>query len=100
MHALIIEDDPKTAACFSEALREAGWSLDMARDGQESLYKALAGDYAFVLLDVMLPGRDGWSVLSVLRENGKATPHAFPDGAPAAVGERVRGLGWGRMITW
>ena len=94
MHALIIEDEPKTAAFLCEALREAGWSLDVARDGQEGLAKALAGDYTLILLDVMLPGRDGWSVLSTLRETGKATPVLFLT-ARDAVSERVRGLDLG-----
>jgi signal transduction histidine kinase len=94
MRALIIEDEPKTAAFLCEALREAGWSLDVARDGQEGLQKALAGDYAFILLDIMLPDRDGWSVLSALRENGKATPVLCLT-ARDAVGDRVRGLDLG-----
>ena len=94
MRALIIEDDLKTAAFLGEALHEAGWSVEMARDGQKGLQKALAGNYALILLDVMLPGRDGWSVLSVLREKGKGTPVLFLT-ARDAVGDRVRGLDLG-----
>lgn len=94
MHALIVEDEFKTAAFLTEVLREAGWSVDAARDGEEGLRKALAGEYALVLLDVMLPGRDGWSILSALRGSGKSTPVLFLT-ARDAVAERVRGLDLG-----
>lgn len=94
MHALIVEDEFKTAAFLTEVLREAGWSVDAARDGAEGLRKALAGEYALVLLDVMLPGRDGWSILSALRGSGKSTPVLFLT-ARDAVAERVRGLDLG-----
>ncbi len=94
MHALIVEDEKKTVAFIRDALQEQGWSVDAAADGQTGLEKALAGDYALILLDVMLPRRDGWSVLASLRGAGRQTPVLFLT-ARDAIGERVRGLDLG-----
>ena len=66
MRVLIIEDEEKTADYLHRGLTEQGYTVDMARDGVEGLHLALESDYAVIVLDVMLPGLDGFGVLRVL----------------------------------
>jgi two-component system copper resistance phosphate regulon response regulator CusR len=91
MRILIIEDEKKTAAFLSQGLSESGFSTEIAYDGQEALMRALGSDYELIILDAMLPGRDGWSVLSELRRCGKAMPVLFLT-ARDSVPDRVKGL--------
>jgi len=91
---LVVEDEPKTAAYLRRGLTENGFAVDVARQGDEGLRRALAGGYDLVILDVMLPQRDGWSVLAELRRAGHQTPVLFLT-ARDAVGDRVRGLNAG-----
>ena len=94
MKLLIIEDETKTASYLKKGLGESGFAVDVSTRGDEGLHLALSGDYDLVVLDVMLPGEDGWSVMRDLRESGKETPVIFltaRDGVP----DRVRGLGLG-----
>lgn len=91
MHVLVVEDEPKTAAYLSKGLSEAGFSVDAAHDGEEGLSLANTGDYDLVILDVMLPQRDGWSVIEEMRRNGTNVPVLFLT-ARDAVPDRVRGL--------
>lgn len=69
MRVLIIEDEEKTADYLHRGLTEQGFSVDLARDGIDGLHLALEGDYAVIVLDVMLPGLDGWEVLQLIREH-------------------------------
>jgi two-component system copper resistance phosphate regulon response regulator CusR len=94
MRLLIIEDEPKTAAYLRKGLSEHGFVGDVARDGDDGLHRALAGAYDLVILDVQLPGRDGWSVLAALRQAGAAVPVLFLT-ARDAVADRVKGLEMG-----
>jgi two-component system OmpR family response regulator len=90
MRVLVVEDEPPLLSVLSQALREAGYAVDEAADGEVGLYKAKAWEYDAVVLDVMLPKRDGWSVLTALRKTHK-TPVLLLT-ARDAVADRVRGL--------
>lgn len=92
MRILVAEDDPKTARIVRTALTEEGYTVDTADTGDAAVKSA--GDYDLLLLDVMLPGRDGWAVLKELRTNGVTTPVIFLT-ARDAVDDRVKGLDLG-----
>jgi two-component system copper resistance phosphate regulon response regulator CusR len=91
---LIIEDETKTATFLSKGFQEDGWESHVASDGREGLGLAISGRYDLVILDVMLPVMDGWSVISEMRRQGCLTPVLFLT-ARDAVGERVKGLDLG-----
>lgn len=91
MKILVIEDEPKTASYLRKGLSEHGFVVDVVHDGTEGLHLAQTRDYDAVLLDVMLPGHNGWSVLSTLRRDGCRTPVLCLT-ARDAVADRVRGL--------
>jgi two-component system copper resistance phosphate regulon response regulator CusR len=91
MRLLVIEDEPKTATYLRKGLAENGFVVDVAGHGEDGLQLARAGDHDLIILDVMLPGRDGWSVLTELRRAGRQTPVLFLT-ARDAVHDRVKGL--------
>ncbi len=91
MKILIVEDEPKTGEYLRQGLSEAGFVVDLARDGLDGLHLAQTGDYDLVVLDVMLPGLDGWGVLQNLRRGGREMPVLFLT-ARDEVEDRVRGL--------
>jgi two-component system, OmpR family, copper resistance phosphate regulon response regulator CusR len=91
MKILIIEDDRKTAGFLRKGLEENGMAADIAAGGDKGLRMALTGDYALVILDIMLPQRDGWSILEEVRKAGKPTPVLVLT-AKDKVDDRVRGL--------
>jgi two-component system copper resistance phosphate regulon response regulator CusR len=94
MKILVVEDEKKAAAYLRKGLAENGFVVDVAPDGEEGLHLARSGDYELVILDVMLPSRDGWSVLAELRRAGSQRPVLFltaKDGLP----DRVKGLNLG-----
>jgi two-component system copper resistance phosphate regulon response regulator CusR len=88
---LVIEDEPKTGDYLRQGLQEAGFLVDLARDGRDGLHDALTADYDLVILDVMLPGIDGWSVLRGIRAAGIEIPVLFLT-ARDQVDDRVHGL--------
>jgi two-component system, OmpR family, copper resistance phosphate regulon response regulator CusR len=88
---LIVEDEAKTGDYLRKGLSEAGFVVDLARDGSDGLHLARTGDYDLVVLDVMLPGLDGWAVLRTLRRGGHELPVLFLT-ARDQVEDRVRGL--------
>ena len=90
MRLLVIEDEQKTAAYLKKGLEESGYVVDMAHDGVEGLHLALEGGYDVIVLDVMMPRMDGWSVLKELRTS-KTTPVLFLT-ARDDVEDRVRGF--------
>ncbi|MGY4533062.1 two-component system copper resistance phosphate regulon response regulator CusR [Pseudomonas sp. TE3786] len=90
MRILIIEDEEKTADYLHRGLTEQGYAVDVARDGIEGLHLALENDYAVIVLDVMLPGLDGFAVLRALRAR-KQTPVIMLT-ARERVEDRIRGL--------
>jgi two-component system copper resistance phosphate regulon response regulator CusR len=94
MKILIVEDEQKTGDYLKQGLSEAGFVADLARDGVDGLHLALTGDYELMVLDVMLPGLDGWQVLRELRQKGKHLPVLFLT-ARDQVDDRVKGLEFG-----
>ncbi len=93
MRLLVIEDEPDLLASLMKALREDGYAVDGAADGEDGLYKAESYDYDALVLDIMLPRMDGWELLRRLRRTRK-TPVLMLT-AKDAVGDRVRGLDTG-----
>ncbi|WP_018608697.1 heavy metal response regulator transcription factor [Uliginosibacterium gangwonense] len=91
MKILIVEDEQKTGAYLKQGLSEAGYVVDLARDGFDGMQLALTEDYALAILDVMLPGLDGWQVLQAIRRAGKDMPVLFLT-ARDHVEDRVKGL--------
>jgi two-component system copper resistance phosphate regulon response regulator CusR len=94
MKLLIVEDEQKAAAYLCKGLTENGFVVDVADRGDIGLDLAWTGDYDLIILDVMLPGADGWTVLQRLREAGKQTPVLFLT-ARDSVQDRVKGLDLG-----
>jgi two-component system copper resistance phosphate regulon response regulator CusR len=90
MRILVIEDEPKAARYLQRGLGESGFVVDLSGDGEEGLALARMTDYDLLIVDVTLPGRDGWSVVAELRRR-KNTPVIFLT-ARDAVADRVRGL--------
>lgn len=88
---LLIEDEKKTAAFLAKGLREAGFSVDLARDGDAGLEAARARKFDLLIIDVMLPKKDGWTVVTELRDAGVRTPAIFLT-ARDSVRDRVKGL--------
>ena len=91
MKILVVEDEPKAAAYLRDGLAEHGFVVDVAVNGDDGLHLALTESYELLILDVLLPGRDGWSILSLLRTAGRLTPVLFLT-ARDAVQDRVKGL--------
>lgn len=91
MRILIVEDETKTANFLRKGLTEHSFVVELATDGQEGLFLATNNEYDLIILDVMLPKLDGWSVLKKLREASKQTPVLFLT-ARDAVEDRVKGL--------
>jgi two-component system OmpR family response regulator len=90
MRVLVVEDELELLRVVAQALREEGYAVDEASDGDEGLFKATSWEYDAVVLDLMLPGRDGWEVLAGLRRRRK-TPVLILT-ARDALADRVRGL--------
>jgi two-component system OmpR family response regulator len=91
MRILIVEDEAKMAALLRRGLREEGLAADVARTGDEAVWRARATEYDAIVLDVMLPGADGFEVCRRLREAGTWSPVLMLT-ARDAVGDRVTGL--------
>ncbi|TCT10260.1 heavy metal response regulator transcription factor [Paralcaligenes ureilyticus] len=90
MAILVIEDDPKTGDYLKKGLRESGYTVDVARNGIDGLHLAREQAYDLVILDVMLPGKDGWQVMDALRSE-RDVPVIFLT-ARDHVDDRIRGL--------
>jgi len=93
MRILVIEDEPDLLAGLARSLRDEGYAVDTAQDGEESLFKAESINYDAVVLDVMLPRVDGWEVLHRLRTK-KKTPVLLLTARDKTT-DRVRGLDGG-----
>ena len=91
MRVLIAEDEGKTAAYLTRGLTENGFVVDVVGRGDDALQRATVGQYDLLVLDVMLPGRDGWSVIAEMRRLGNTTPVLFLT-ARDSLNDRVRGL--------
>ena len=90
MKILVIEDDPKTGDYLKKGLRESGYAVDLSRTGTDGLRMALANAYDLVLLDVTLPGIDGWQIMPALREKGEVRVLFLT--ARDQLSDRIRGL--------
>lgn len=95
MRLLLVEDESELARVLRQALEEEGFQVDSAADGEEGLFKAGEVDYDAILLDLMLPGLDGFEVLSRLREEGGRPVPVLVLTARDGVPDRVRGLNLG-----
>jgi DNA-binding response OmpR family regulator len=94
MRILYVEDDPTAREYLQKGLREHGYRVDVEADGEAGFARAREAGYDLLLLDVTLPGRDGFELLRVLREAGVATPALFLS-ARGEVADRIRGLDLG-----
>ncbi len=91
MRALLIEDDPTLAQFVAQGLREAGFVVDASADGEAGLRAALASEFDVAVIDLMLPRRDGLSIIETMRARDVRTPVLILS-ARRAVDDRVRGL--------
>lgn len=91
MRILIVEDENKTANYLKKGLNEQGFTVDIASEGEDGLHLARTEAYDLIVLDVMLPGRSGWSIIKELRNDGIDVPVIFLS-ARDAVHDRVYGL--------
>src|ERR1700751_401632 len=91
MRILVIEDEKKTAAFLAKGLREAGFAVDIAIDGETGLRQASETKFDLLIVDVMLPHKDGWGVVAELRRDEVRTPILFLT-ARDSVRDRVKGL--------
>jgi two-component system OmpR family response regulator len=94
MRILYVEDDPRAREYIQKGLAEHGYQAEVAADGDEGMTRALAESFDLLILDVMLPGRDGLSLLKDLRERGLETPVLFLS-ARGDASDRIRGLNLG-----
>lgn len=94
MRILLVEDEPTAAQMLAKGLREQTHAVDVSGDGETALYQASINDYDLVILDVMLPRKDGFEVCRELRANGLSIPILMLT-ARDAVGDRVTGLDTG-----
>lgn len=93
MRILVVEDEPKAADYLQQGLIESGYVVDVARNGADGLHMALELSYDAIVLDVMMPGLDGWQVLQQLREQ-KDVPVLFLT-ARGELEDRLKGLDLG-----
>ena len=94
MKLLVIEDEKKIANMIQKGFREQGYEVDISANGEEGLVRASSNPYDAIIIDIMLPGRDGLSVLRSLREKKVTTPVMIVT-ARGEVSERVEGLNLG-----
>jgi len=94
LRILLVEDETRMAGLIAKGLREQSYAVDIARDGEQALYNTAVNTYDLVILDVLLPGRDGYSVCRALRASGLAFPILMLT-ALGTVDDRVAGLDCG-----
>ena len=91
LRVLLVEDDEVISERLKRALEKEGYPTDLAHDGQVGLELARMGEYSVIILDVMMPKRDGWSVCQALRDSKNSTPILMLT-AKDAIEDRVKGL--------
>lgn len=91
MRLLVVEDETKTGDYLRQGLSEAGFRVDLARNGLDGHHLAMTEDYDLIMLDVMLPDVDGWRIVQALRDAGRHVPILFLT-ARDSIDDRVRGL--------
>ncbi|MEO7358745.1 MAG: response regulator transcription factor [Gemmatimonadaceae bacterium] len=94
MRILIVEDDPRLANLVARGLREQTYAVDVCGDGREAIVQAVVNEYDAIILDVMLPGKDGLTVIRELRERNLRTPVLMLT-ARDAIADRIAGLDGG-----
>jgi DNA-binding response OmpR family regulator len=94
MRLLLVEDDEGIISFLEKGLREATYAVDIARDGNDALYKSAVNEYDAVILDIMIPAPDGLEVCRALRNSGSKVPIIMLT-ARDEVGDRIRGLDLG-----
>src|SRR5580704_19194793 len=94
MRVLLVEDEPNAARVLAKGLREHAYAVDVAADGETALFQASTTDYDAVILDVMLPRKDGFAVCRAIRESGCPVPILMVT-ARDAVDARIEGLDCG-----
>ena len=94
MRILLVEDEPRLANLVARGLRDEAYAVDVCSDGREALVQAVVNEYDAIILDVMLPGKDGLTVLRELRERNLRTPVLMVT-ARDAVADRIAGLDGG-----
>jgi two-component system copper resistance phosphate regulon response regulator CusR len=94
MRILLVEDEPSAARMLAKGLREQGYAVDVAGDGEDALYQQSINPYDLIVLDVMLPGRDGFEVCRAIRSAGSTVPILMLT-ARDAVDDRISGLDCG-----
>ncbi len=94
MRVLIVEDEKRLAETIGDIIEEAGDTVDIRNNGEDGFYDAVSGIYDAIVLDVMLPGMNGFEILRKLREEGISTPVLMLT-AKAELGDRVQGLNLG-----
>lgn len=88
---ILVVDEPKTGKCLEQGLGDAGFMVDLARDGIDGLRRTLTDEYDLVILEVVLPEIDGWRVLQGIRQAGLEMPVLFLS-TRDSIGDRVKGL--------
>src|SRR5919204_6418301 len=91
MRVLLVEDEPRAAEVLARGLREHAYAVDVAADGQAAIFQAATTDYDALILDVMLPLKDGLAVCRTVRESGSTVPILMVT-ARDAVDARIEGL--------
>ena len=91
MRILLVEDEQKTGDYLKQGLSEAGYITDWVTDGLTGKHQALSEEYDLIILDVMLPGLDGWNIINDIRKSGKTMPILFLT-ARDQIEDRVKGL--------
>jgi DNA-binding response OmpR family regulator len=99
MRVLVVEDEKKTASFVRKALQEEGFIADVLHNGDDAMTAMSSTGFDVLVLDIMLPGRDGLSIVRQMRQRKIQTPILLLS-ARGAVGERVEGLNPEPMITW
>lgn len=94
MRVLVVEDEKRLAETIADVIENAGHTVDVDNDGESGCYDALSGIYDGIVLDVMLPGKDGFEILKEIREEGIATPVLMLT-ARTELDDRVTGLNLG-----
>ena len=95
MRILVIEDMEKTAMFLKKGLTEKGYVVDIEHDGQEGFFLAQTNDYDLIILDVMLPNMDGWTVLEKLRKIENKTPYVIMLTSKDHTNNIIKGLSLG-----
>ena len=95
MRILLVEDEPRVAHFIAKGLREQSYAVDIAMDGEAALYKASTNDYELIILDVMLPLKNGFEVCKQMRSQGIKPPVKIADAQPEypAIARQARQFG-------